>query len=131
MRIRSALQSPEIRFLAAQRYAQRTMADGRKADRALRSQLQASALKGLTIFAGDGDNSGEAAGYLAVSRFLEKIPPQDQEKAIDIFMKILNGSLWDVWQIAREKDGLQDVVADDSHGRFLHLEADDYSDAYL
>src|SRR3546814_9400340 len=92
MRIRSALQSPEIRFLAAQRYAQRTMADGRKADRALRSQLQASALKGLTIFAGDGDNSGEAAGYLAVSRFLEKIPPQDQEKAIDIFMKILNGS---------------------------------------
>lgn len=131
MRIRSALQSPEIRFLAAQRYAQRTMADGRKADRALRSQLQASALKGLTIFAGAGDDHEKTAGYLAVSRFLEKIPSEDQEKAIDIFMKILNGSLWDLWQIAREKDGLQDVVADDSHGRFLQLAANAYSDAFF
>jgi cytochrome c biogenesis protein len=131
MRIRSALQSPEIRFLAAQRYAQRTMADGRKADSALRGQLQASALKGLTIFAGDGDDDGKTAGYLAVSRFLEKIPAADQEKAIDIFMKILNGSLWEVWQIAREKDGLKPVAADDSHGRFLQLAANAYSDAFF
>lgn len=127
MRIRAALQNPEIRFLAAQRYSQRTMADGRRADSALRGQLQASALKGLTIFAGEDD----AAGYVAVSRFLEKIPAQDQAKAIDIFMKILNGSLWEVWQIARERDGLKDVVADDSHGRFLQLAANAYSDAFF
>lgn len=127
MRIRSALQNPEIRYLAAQRYVQRTMADGRRADSALRGQLQASALKGLTIFAGDGDT----AGYMAVSRFLEKIPPADQEKAIDIFMKILNGSLWDVWQLAREKDGLKNIAADDRHGRFLQLAANAYSDAFF
>src|SRR5437868_9155947 len=58
MRIRAALLNPELRAQAAQRYAQRSMPEGRRGSDALRSQLRESALKGLTIFAGDDKQSG-------------------------------------------------------------------------
>lgn len=127
MRLRAAILNPQLRELAAQRYAQRALPDARDAVSALRAQLQASALKGLTIFAGDG----QEAGYIAVSKFLERIPAQDQEKAADIFMKIMNGSMWDLWQIAREKEGLKPVELDEKHGRFLQLATNAISDSFF
>ena len=127
MRLRAAILNPQLRELAAQRYAQRALPEARDGVSALRAQLQASALKGLTIFAGDGQD----AGYIAVSKFLERIPAQDQEKAADIFMKIMNGSMWDLWQIAREKEGLKPVELDEKHGRFLQLATNAISDAFF
>ncbi|RBA24837.1 cytochrome c biogenesis protein ResB [Herminiimonas fonticola] len=127
MRLRAAILNPDLRALAAQRYAKRALPATRADASALRTQLQASSLKGLTIFGGDT----QEAGYIAVSKFLEKIPPQDQEKAADIFMKILNGSLWDLWQVAREKDGLKAIEPDDKHGRFLQLATNAFSDAFF
>lgn len=127
MRLRAALADPALRAQAAQRYARRAAPETRENAMRLREQLQASSLKGLTIFAGDERESG----YVAVSRFLEKIPPQEQEKAADIFMKILNGSLWDLWQLARERDGLPPVEPDEKHGRFLQLATNAYSDAFF
>jgi cytochrome c biogenesis protein len=93
----------------------------------LREQLQASTAKGLAIFAGDD----KQAGYIAVSNFLEKLPPAEQEKAADIFMKILNGGLWELWQVAREHDGLKDVAFDERHARFLQLASNALSDAFF
>ena len=127
MRLRAAILNPQLRELAAQRYAQRALPEARDGVSTLRAQLQASALKGLTIFAGDGQD----AGYIAVSKFLERIPAQDQEKAADIFMKIMNGSMWDLWQIAREKEGLKPVELDEKHGRFLQLATNAISDAFF
>jgi cytochrome c biogenesis protein len=127
MRLRAAILNPQFRELAAQRYAQRALPEARDGVSALRAQLQASALKGLTIFAGDGQD----AGYIAVSKFLERIPAQDQEKAADIFMKIMNGSMWDLWQIAREKEGLKPVELDEKHGRFLQLATNAISDSFF
>lgn len=127
MRLRAAILNPDLRALAAQRYAKRALSDARTDAAGLRAQLQASSLKGLTIFGGDA----QEAGYIAVSKFLEKIPPQDQEKAADIFMKILNGSLWDLWQVAREKDGLKAIEPDEKHGRFLQLATNAFSDAFF
>ncbi|WP_293777820.1 cytochrome c biogenesis protein ResB [uncultured Oxalicibacterium sp.] len=127
MRLRAALMTPTMREQAAAAYARRALPDVRSGSHGLREQLQASALRGLTIFAGDGDS----AGYLAVSQFLERIPAAEQEKAADIFMKILNGSLWDLWQLARQKDGLPAMPIDERHGRFLQLSANAYSDAFF
>lgn len=131
MRLRAALSDPALREQAARRYARRAAPDARENVVRLREQLRASSLKGLTIFAGDGDESRQESGYVAVSRFLEKIPPQEQEKAADIFMKILNGSLWDLWQLARERDGLKPVEPDEKHARFLQLAMNAYSDAFF
>jgi cytochrome c biogenesis protein len=127
MRLRAAILDPAVRDKAAQRYAQHAIPQGRNSDEKLRMQLEESAKRGLAVFAGDGNN----AGYVAVARFLEKVPAADQEKAADIFMKILNGSLWEVWQIARERDGLQPAEPNDKHARFMQLASNAFSDAFF
>ncbi|MDP3844599.1 MAG: cytochrome c biogenesis protein ResB [Oxalobacteraceae bacterium] len=129
MRLRAALLDPALREQAAQRYAGRALQGGSDGGSKLGPQLQQSASKSLTVFAGDG--TGTAAGYLAVSKFLDNIPPAEQEKAADIFMKILNGSMWELWQAAREKDGLKPIEATDTHARFLQLSTSALSDAFF
>ena len=124
MRLRAAVQNPAMRLQAAERYAQHALPGGSDA---VRRQLVESAQKGMDIFAGND----KEAGYVAVARFLERIPQAEQEKAADIFMKILNGSLWDLWQVAREKDGQKPVEADDKHARFLQLATNAYADAFF
>ncbi|RJF99713.1 cytochrome c biogenesis protein ResB [Noviherbaspirillum saxi] len=125
MRIRAAVFNPALREEAAKRYAQHAMPDSKENAAALRDQLQRSALRGLEIFAGEGKESG----FVAVSKFLERVPEADQEKAAEIFMKILNGSMWELWQAARAKEGLKDATADDKHARFLQLATNAISDA--
>lgn len=127
MRLRAAVANPELRAVAAQRYADRAMPDARDQQQKLREQLAESSKKGLAIFAGDG----QVSGYFAVSKFLEQIPATDQEKAADVFMKILNGSLWDLWQVAREKDGLPPIALDEKHARFLQLATNAISDSFF
>ncbi len=125
MRLRAAIFNPELRTAAARRYALQAMPDSRGNAESLRDQLQRSAERGLEIFAGDEKD----AGFLAVSKFLEKVPPAEQEKAAEIFMKILNGSMWELWQAAREKDGLKPLALDEKHARFLQLATNAISDA--
>jgi cytochrome c biogenesis protein len=127
MRLRAAIQNPVLRDQAANRYAQRALPQSSDGSQALRDQLAQSAIRGMTIFAGDSKQSG----YVAVSRFLERIPQAEQEKAADIFMKILNGSLWDLWQIARQADDLPVLAADEKHARFLQLATNAYADTFF
>ena len=126
MRLRSALHDPALRTAAAKRYALRAMPQAGNSE-ALRQQLELSSEKSLNIFAGNDKD----AGFMAVSHFLEKIPQAEQEKAADVFMKILNGSMWDLWQAAREKDGLADAPSDESHARFLQLATNALSDSFF
>jgi cytochrome c biogenesis protein len=58
MRLRAALANPALREEAARRYAQQAISSGRETSPVLREQLQQSALRGLSIFAGDGKVSG-------------------------------------------------------------------------
>jgi len=125
MRLRAALANPQLRQEAAQRYAQRVLPDARGGGERLRGQLQQSAERGLVMFAGNGNE----AGYVAVSKFLERVPEAEQQKAADAFMKILNGVMWELWQTAREKEGLKPLAADDKHGRFLQSAINALSDA--
>jgi cytochrome c biogenesis protein len=127
MRLRAAIQNPLLREQAAQRYAQRALPESNDGSQALRNQLAQSAVRGMAVFAGDSKESG----YVAVSRFLERIPPAEQAKAADIFMKILNGSLWDLWQIARQEEGLPALAADQKHARFLQLATNAYADTFF
>lgn len=126
MRLRAALQDPALRSQAAQAYARRAMPQSSRAE-AMESQLALSATKSLEIFAGNA----QGAGFVAVSRFLEKVPQAEQEKAADIFMKILNGTLWELWQAARAKDGLAPAKADEQHARFLQLATNALSDSFF
>lgn len=125
MRLRAAIADPQLRARAAHQYALRALPEMRDKGPELQQQLEQSATRGLDIFAGNGKESG----YVAISKFLERIPKAEQEKAADIFMKILNGSLWDLWQIARAEAKLPPVAADEKHARFLQLATNAYADA--
>ncbi len=127
MRLRAALMQPELRVLATRRYAERAILSTQPEALALRAQLQQSALRGLSIFVGDE----KEAGYLAVSKFLQKIPAAEQGKAADIFMKILHGTFWELWQAAREKDGEKALALDEKHQHFLQLAVNALSDAFF
>ena len=125
MRLRAALYDTGLREAAAQRYAQHAMSAGKESARVLREPLRLSAVRGMEIFAGND----KEAGYVAITRFLEQVPAAEQQNAAEIFMKILNGTLWELWQVAREKDGLKPVSADEKHQRFLQLAINAMSDA--
>ncbi|CAN5852484.1 cytochrome c biogenesis protein ResB [soil metagenome] len=131
MRIRSAMADPVLREQAAQIYARRALPDNSTIGSPLQAQLAASAIKGMSIFAGNGIGSGQVTGYLAISKFLEQIPAAEQGKAADVFMKILNGSMWDLWQLARAKDGLPAMELNEKHARFLQISTSALSDAFF
>ncbi len=126
MRLRAALLTPELRAQAAQNYARRALPGNDATVIKLRGQLQESALRGLSIFAG----SEQDAGYVAVSRFLQKVPADQQEKAADIFMKILNGTLWDLWQAARTQQGLKPAQPSEDNARFMQAAANALADSF-
>ena len=126
MRLRSALHNPELRAKAAAEYADNALPNDSEGNR-LRPQLRASAQKSLEIFAGDD----KAAGYVAVTEFLNKIPAGQQEHAADVFMKILNGCLWDLLQVARKQDNLPPLEINNHHAHFLQLAGNALSDAFF
>jgi len=127
MRLRAALADPQARALAAERYAVRALSAEQRTAGALTGQLQESAARTLGIFSGS-DGRG---GFVGVAQFLEKIPQAEQEKAAAIFMKMLNGALWELWQVAREKNGDVQAAPSDANGRFLQLATNALSDSFL
>jgi cytochrome c biogenesis protein len=126
MRLRAAIADTALREKAARRYAEKVPL-GAGSSAQLREQLQASAVRGLNVFAGDQ----QASGYIAVARFIGKLPEAQQEKAADVFMKILNGSLWELWQAAREKEGLPAMTPDEQNSRFLRMATDAIADSFF
>ncbi len=127
MRLRAALANPALRAEAARRYAARTMAQGQAGGDRFADQLRESALRTLGMFAGEGT----PGGFVAVAQFLEKIPAAEQEKAAGVFIKMLNGVLWELWQAARVQAGEAPVEASDTHARFLQLATNALSDSFF
>ena len=127
MRLRAALNDPKARTEAARRYAERALAPEQR-DSGLASQLQESSARTLEIFSGQGGGRG---GFVAVAQFLEKIPQAEQEKAANIFMKMLNGTLWELWQVSRVQAGFAPAEPSEANGRFLQLATNALSDSFL
>ena len=122
MLLRAALADPALRLVAARAYAERVVPANGATD--LTAQLATSAAKTLDIFAGQGSDGG----FVGVAKFLEKVPAAEQERAADLFMKMLNGVMWELWQAARTRAGMAPVAADQPHSRFLQLSLNALSD---
>ncbi|MGE6497554.1 cytochrome c biogenesis protein ResB [Cupriavidus metallidurans] len=132
MRLRAALQDKGMRGEAARRFAEISMPGADKAD--LRKQLAESAMRALDLFAGATRMSPDAppGGFTAIAAFLEKSVPQaDQQKAADVLLKILNGSMWELWQLAREQDKLPAIPNDTKSGVFLQQAINALSDSFF
>jgi cytochrome c biogenesis protein len=114
LRLRAALLDPQQRELAVQRYAAKAT-EGNKPE--LAEQLVASAGKALELFAGDGQGKG---GLQAISEFMEaKVPEGERARAGEVLVRILNGVLWELNQISRERAGGKPLEPSDKAQGFM------------
>jgi len=116
LRLHNALQDPALRSLAAKQVAQLRIP---AAQAALRDQLQASAEQLLTLFAGQG--GAKNAGFDALTEFIGKsVPEAEQERVSETMLRLLNTSLLELNQLARQRDGLMPLPTDEPEtARFM------------
>ncbi|MEO7547665.1 MAG: cytochrome c biogenesis protein ResB, partial [Ramlibacter sp.] len=104
LQLRSALQDPGQREQAVRRYAAKATDPARPE---LAGQLAASAGRALALFAGAPDAGGKAGGGLqAISEFMEaNVPEAERARAGEVLVRILNGVLFELTQLTRERSG--------------------------
>jgi cytochrome c biogenesis protein len=130
-RLRAALADPALRAQAVRRYAARVVDPSRKD---LLPQLSASALRALVLFSGAEAVPGSRApgGLQAVADFMEgNVPEAERERAGEMLVRILNGALFELLQVARERAGLKPLVSDEITQAFMTQAVLALSDAYF
>ena len=104
-RLKSALDNAGLRALAVRRYAQQAVSAARPD---LTQQLVASATRALALFAGVETivDKPTLGGLQALADFVEsQVPESEREKAAEVLIRILNGTLFELAQITRERAG--------------------------
>jgi cytochrome c biogenesis protein len=114
---------------------------GRYADKAvdaknpaLSKQLRASASRALSLFAGDPNNAAAqpVAGLQAVADFIEaNVPESERNKAGEVLIRILNGTIFEMAQLARQRGGLAPLVPNEKSQAFMTQAVLALSDAPL
>ncbi|MDP3813197.1 MAG: cytochrome c biogenesis protein ResB [Hydrogenophaga sp.] len=145
VRLRAALDDPQMRELAVRRYAVSAVEDGRPE---LAEALVASATRALALFAGAeppaqitpvADVNGVATpkplvqgGLQAVSNFLENnVPQAERERASEVLVRILNGTLFELLQISRERASLPPLERNDATQQFMTQAVISLSDTFF
>jgi cytochrome c biogenesis protein len=118
VRLRAALADASLREQAIRRYAAQATDPSRPQ---LAQQLAASTGRALALFAGAEAAPGKAAGGLqAVSEFLEaNVPAGERERAGEVLVRILNGALFELVQLSRERAGLAPLPRDERTQGFM------------
>jgi cytochrome c biogenesis protein len=129
LRLRAALNDPALREAAVRNYAREATDRGRPE---LAQQLTASTSRALALFAGAESGAGKAAGGLqAVSEFIEaNVPEAERPRAGEVLVRILNGALFEVTQLSRQKAGLQPLPRDERTQAFMTQSVLALSDAF-
>ena len=107
LRLRDDLADPAQRDAAARRYG----AAAAPADRPeMAEQLRLTSQRALALFAGaESPQDGQPAtgGLDAFNRFILKtVPEAERDRVSEVLLRILNGALFDLVQIGRERAGL-------------------------
>jgi cytochrome c biogenesis protein len=117
-RLRAALADAAVRETAVRNYA-RSATDPAKPE--LAQQLAVSSARALALFAGADAGAGKGTGGLqAVSEFIEtNVPEAERPRAGEVLVRILNGALFEVAQLSRDKAGLQPLPRDERTQAFM------------
>ena len=104
--------------------------------------LEASAQRAMALFSGaeklppardvpPGRDAEIRGGLPAVSEFLEtNVPEAERERASEVLVRILNGTLFELAQISREKAGLPPLPRDDATQQFMSRAVLSLSDSF-
>ncbi len=127
MRLRAALANPVIQQRAASAFALKSAAGERRSIES-RQQLQMSAEKALSMFAG----TAKSGGFTAIAAFIDKnVPKAQAETMAMVILRVLSGVAWDVWQQARIEAGLPILDNTEANQLFLQTALTAYSDSFL
>lgn len=143
MQLRAALADPFKRDRAVATYAQKAAGADRPE---MARQLALSASKAMSLFAGSVSSEvlvGSAekppvvqlstiAGLQAVADFIEKnVPVAEREKASEVLIRILNGTLFELVQLTRAEAGLKPLDLSDKTQSFMMQTVLSLSDATI
>jgi cytochrome c biogenesis protein len=118
-RLRAALADPVVRDLAVRRYVSRAV-DASRPD--LIKPLTASTARALALFAGaEKSKDGKpTSGLQAISDFMEvNVPEGERGRAGDVLIRILNGALFELAQMSRERAGLKPFEPNEKTQAFM------------
>lgn len=119
LRLRQSLADPTLRDAAARAYAVSATPPNQPA---LTPQLQVTAQRALTLFSGATVKPGDEVkgGLPALSQFIDRdVPEADRQRVSEVLLRILNGSLFELNQLARERAGLARAEADAASQAFM------------
>ena len=130
MRMKAMLADPQARDEAVRRYVGQAI-DTSRTDLAV--QLQQSASRALALFAGQGMVNGKPTGGLqAVSDFIEaNVPEAERARAGEVLVRILNGALFEVAQLSRQRAGLLPLEQSQQTQGFMTQSVLSLSDAQI
>ncbi|MDD2546784.1 MAG: cytochrome c biogenesis protein ResB [Burkholderiaceae bacterium] len=130
VQLRAALADPAQRAQAVRRYVAQAI-DPARTD--LAEPLSQSALRALNLFAGSQGADGKWLGGLqAISDFMEaNVPEAERARAGEVLVRILNGVLFELAQITRERAGLKPLPQNESTQRFMTQAVLSLSDAQI
>ncbi len=132
MRLRAALGEPAMRDEAVRRFSAKAVDPARPE---LAVQLAGSASRALALFAGaEAPASGgkPTGGLQAVSDFMEaNVPEAERAKAGEVLVRILNGVLFELGQLTRERAGLKPLEPGEATQNFMTQAVLSLSDAHL
>jgi cytochrome c biogenesis protein len=137
--LRTLLQDPAARQKAVRSFAtQLSQQKGFNGSDQVLKQLQDSAARSIDLFAGASDfaiNQAKDAGvtpggFAALGGFIEKaVPKEDQQKAAEVILKVLNSVMWELWQDARTRLGLPLAKNTEENQKYLSAATSALSDA--
>ena len=118
VRLRAALHDPAMRERAVRRYVLKAV-DPQRPE--LVEQLTASAARAVGLFAGVETVGGkQVSGLQAISDFMETaVPEAERERAAEVLLRILNGTLLELSALARETQGKPPLVESEATARFM------------
>jgi cytochrome c biogenesis protein len=132
LQLRAALLDPGLRELAVRRYAQKVTDASRPQ---LAVQLAASAGRALALFAGaDAVSPGgkPTGGLQAISDFMEaNVPEAERARAGEVLVRILNGALFELAQITRERAGAKPLEPSEKTQAFMSQAVLALSDVHI
>ena len=135
LRLRAALDRSDLREQAVRRYVAEAAA-GQRAE--LVQALNVSAQRAIDLFAGVDPELANLprnglpvlAGLQAVSAFLEaNVPEAERDRAGEVLLRILNGTLFELYQLSRQAEGLAPAPRDETSTAFMTQSVLGLSDA--
>ncbi len=135
VRLRQALEDPGLREQAARRY----VAIAAPADRPeIAEQLTGTTRRALGLFAGAEQGKAPAlqgqnvSGLQALADFMESsVPEAERMRVSEVLLRILNGSLFELLNLTREKAGLAPLKPGPEAEQFMTQAVTSLSDSYF